>query len=85
MLARELSGSFSYYQEKLAGKAIQCTLVRSVGTPFEEIRGRLVDLGYDRIERICPAERFEPGDGAAPEASTVERLAPALGAALARR
>jgi len=83
LLGREVANSLAYYREKLEGNGLAAVLVRTVGRPFDEIAGRLRELGCGSVEPIDPSSRFEVGalqlDGAA-----LQRIAPAIGAAVGR-
>jgi type IV pilus assembly protein PilM len=52
MMARELTSSFSYYQEKLSGTGIGTAWVRTVTQPFVEIEATLGRLGVERVEAM---------------------------------
>jgi len=84
LLARELGYSLSYYEEKLAGQGIRTLLVRSVATPFDELRPQLAPLRAERIERVDPAAAVESEHGPAVGVEVAQQLAPALGAVLGR-
>ncbi|HXV75161.1 MAG TPA: pilus assembly protein PilM [Candidatus Polarisedimenticolaceae bacterium] len=83
-LAREVSGSLSYYREKLAGRKIETLLVRSVQAPFEEVSAKLDELELATIEPISPADEVDLPPGTRFETSVGVRLAPAIGAAVSR-
>jgi Tfp pilus assembly PilM family ATPase len=84
LLARELGYSLSYYEEKLEGEGIRNLLVRSVTTPFDELRPDLEALRAERVELLDPAAAVETEDGTGFEPELAQRLAPALGAVLGR-
>jgi hypothetical protein len=83
-LAREVTSSLSYYREKLGGTKIEGMLVRTVRTPFEEVVAKLSRLDLARIESIAPTAGIEMPPGGRLEQGVGLRLAPALGAAVAR-
>lgn len=84
VMARELSSSFSYYAEKLAGGGVGTVFVRAVSPSLDEVVPVLERIGVSAIRVIDAAasvdavngSRFEPVDG--------QRLAPALGSAVGR-
>jgi len=84
VLVREVANSFAYYREKLEGRGIRSVLVRSASSPTGELSERLRELGCDDVELVDPTSRFEPGEGVTIDDSTAQRIAPAIGAALAR-
>jgi type IV pilus assembly protein PilM len=84
LLARELAGSFSYYQDKLSGQGIGAVLVRSVAVPFEELASRLSGMGIASVIPLDPTRMVAPSNGARLDAGTAQRIAPALGAAAGR-
>jgi len=84
LFVRELAGSLSYYHEKLEGNGIGTVIVRSVASPFEEIREKLIDVGVKRVEQMNPAGAFTLDEGVTLDADSAQRLAPALGAAVGR-
>jgi type IV pilus assembly protein PilM len=84
-LAREVMNSFSYYREKLAGEGVRTLLVRSAGAPADQVVARLQGLGCERVEPVDVVRAVELGEGVRLDAEQGQRLAPALGAAAARR
>jgi type IV pilus assembly protein PilM len=83
MLAREISSSLSYYQEKLGGRGIDRMLVRTIGPSMDDVRSRLERLGLPSIDPIDPLDALDATDGElTPEVR--QRIAPAVGAALGR-
>jgi type IV pilus assembly protein PilM len=81
MIARELASSLSYYEDKLQGKGIAATYVRSTTRPAEEIGNILKKVGIERTETIHARSFVEPRPGLELPSEVAERLAPALGAA----
>jgi hypothetical protein len=84
MLVREVSNSFSYYQEKLAGAGIKTILVRDVNPTTDELQARLADLGCESIEPIDLLTRLELGEGLQLDRQACLSIASALGAAAGR-
>jgi hypothetical protein len=84
LFVREMAGSLSYYEEKLEGSGIGTMIVRSIASPFEEIREKLADVGVKRVEAMNPAEAFTLDEGVELDGQAAQRLAPALGAAVGR-
>ena len=83
-LVREVTNSFAYYREKLEGRGIRSALVRSSSSPTGELGERLRELGCEEVEAVDPSSRFEPGEGVTIDEATAQRIAPAIGAAVAR-
>jgi hypothetical protein len=83
-LAREISSSFSYYREKLAGEGVGTAFVRTVGTPFEEIDSDLRALGLQGVKLIDVESSLELADGVRYDRDVGQWLAPAVGAAMGR-
>jgi len=83
-LLREISNSFSYYQEKLKGQGVGTVLVRSVGQPAGEVAERLAPLGLERVEIIDAAAWVTRGEGQPLAPEQAQQVAPALGAATGR-
>jgi hypothetical protein len=84
MLAREMSSSFSYYREKLAGEGVKSVIVRNVTPGAEDLEGLLRELGCESVEPLVPTERVELGEGVRLDPETGLSIAAALGAALGR-
>jgi hypothetical protein len=84
LLARELSYSLSYYEEKLGGEGIRTLFVRSLEVPFEELGGQLTSLDAEHVKLINPVDAVDTEDGAKVEPVLAQRLAPALGAVVGR-
>ena len=85
MLVREVSNSFSYYREKLAGEGVRTVLVRTVSEPFEQIAERLGGLGCECVERIDPTAILTLGEDVNLDPERAQRIAPAIGAVAGRR
>jgi Tfp pilus assembly PilM family ATPase len=85
ILTREISASLSYYQDKLEGKKIDRIFVRTAELPLDDIARKLGPLGLTGVESIDPSLLLEPGEGQRPDAALLQRLAPAIGAAMGRR
>jgi Tfp pilus assembly PilM family ATPase len=84
LLAREVSSSFSYYEEKLAGQGIAAVLVRSAAQPFDEVASSLAGLGLPRVEPVDPGALLGLVNGQRLDPETAQRIAPAVGAAAGR-
>jgi type IV pilus assembly protein PilM len=84
-LARETASSLSYYHEKLAGERIGTMIVRSAHQSFDEIAGRLAGCGVERIEPVDTAASVELSQDSRLDPGVAQLIAPALGAAAARR
>jgi len=84
VLVREVANSFAYYREKLEGRGIRSVLVRSSSRPTGELGRRLLELGCGEVDVVDPTIGFESGEGVTMDASTAQRIAPAIGAAVAR-
>jgi Tfp pilus assembly PilM family ATPase len=85
ILTREVSASLSYYQDKLEGKKIDRIFVRTAELPLDDIAHKLGTLGLTAVESIDPTPLLEPGEGQRPDPALLQRLAPAIGAAVGRR
>jgi Tfp pilus assembly PilM family ATPase len=83
-LAREISSSFSYYREKLAGEGVNTAFVRTVGNPFDEVESDLRALGLEGVKLIDIEGSLEMGEGVSYDSELGQRLAPAVGAAMGR-
>jgi hypothetical protein len=83
-LAREISSSFSYYREKLAGQGVGTAFVRTVGVPYDEIEADLRALGLEGVKLIDIEGSLELGEGVPYDREVGQRLAPAVGAAMGR-
>ena len=81
VLARELAASFSYYQEKLAGRGIRRVLVRTIGMPFAEIQALLERVGTEQAQEIDVSWGVTLPEGLSRTGPLAQRIAPALGAA----
>ena len=84
ILAREISGSISYYREKLEGERVGAMLVRAVETTYETLQGVLEDLQLESVELIDPTAKLGVSDGGSIDPQHMQRLAPAIGAAVGR-
>jgi hypothetical protein len=82
-LAREVAHSFSYYREKLGGKGIGSILLRCTSVSSEEISDQLADQ-CDHIQPLKLSDGIELADGVQFDDDAAQRLAPAIGAAIAR-
>jgi len=83
-LARELSYSMSYYEEKLGGQGIGTLFVRSVDEPIEEIGRHLTGLAAENVITIDPVAGLDTEESGSLAPDMAQRIAPALGAALGR-
>lgn len=83
-LARDVAHSFAYYREKLGGEGIGSILVRSTAVPNDEVADQLAGLECDRIRSIEISDSVELADGVQLDEDAAQRLAPAIGAAIAR-
>ena len=83
-LAREVAHSFAYYREKLGGEGIGSILLRSTSVPSDEVAGKLGGLECGRILPIQIGEAVELAEGVHLDDGAAQRLAPAIGAAIAR-
>jgi type IV pilus assembly protein PilM len=83
LLIREIAGSFSYYQEKLAGDAIRTMLVRSSKGSIAELAEPLRGLGVEDIRSIDLGASVDFGTGRL-AAELGQQIAPAIGAAAGR-
>jgi hypothetical protein len=81
LLAREVAGSLSYYEEKLSGRGIGALLVRSVGQPVEEVQAQLAGLGFGSVAPLDPTAALAVGNGASLDPAVAQRVAAAAGAA----
>lgn len=84
LLGREVAGSFSYYEEKLSGSRIGTMIVRSGGPPFDELRRQIEGLPIDEIAPVDVGSRLAPNNGGTLDPLVLQRIAPAVGAALGR-
>jgi hypothetical protein len=84
LLLREVSNSFSYYREKLAGEGVHTVFVRTVSDPFEKVADKLAGLGCERVERIDPTGLLTLGEGVSLDSARLQRIAPAIGAVAGR-
>jgi len=82
VMARELSSSLSYYQEKLAGTGIGTIFVRALSPGLDEIAPMLERVGFGAVRPIAPDGALAPGRRLA--TADFIRAAPALGAAAGR-
>ncbi len=83
-LGREVAHSFAYYREKLDGKGIGSILLRSTSVPSDEVAEQLAGLECDRILPIQIGDTVELAEGVRLDEGAAQRLAPAIGAAIAR-
>jgi len=83
-LSREVAHSFAYYREKLAGEGIGSVLVRSTSVPNDEVADQLAGLECGRILPVQLADSVELAEGVRLDDVAAQRLAPAIGAAIAR-
>jgi hypothetical protein len=81
---REMANSFSYYREKLEGRAIRRLLVRSTSPLADDFAGRLRELGVGSVEPIEALDGLELGEGVRVEPELAARMTAAVGAAIAR-
>jgi hypothetical protein len=84
VMARELTSSFSYYAEKLAGGGVGTVFVRAVSPGLDEVVPVLSRIGVPNVLAIDAAEALDPASGKRFEPQDGQRLAPALGAASGR-
>jgi hypothetical protein len=83
-LSREVAHSFAYYREKLGGEGIGSVLLRSTSVPEDVVAEQLAGLECDRIHTIRPGDTLELAEGVQLDDAAAQRLAPAIGAAIAR-
>ena len=83
-LSREVAHSFAYYREKLGGEGIGSVLLRSTSVPEDVVAEQLAGLECDRIHAIRPGDTLELAEGVQLDDAAAQRLAPAIGAAIAR-
>lgn len=83
-LSREVGHSFSYYREKLGGEGIGTILLRSTSIPNDQIAAQLSGLECDRIVPVQLGESIELAEGISLAEDVAQRLAPSIGAAVAR-
>ena len=83
-LSREVAHSFAYYREKLGGEGIGSVLLRSTSVPEDVVAEQLAGLECDRIFPIRPGDTVELAEGVQLDDAAAQRLAPAIGAAIAR-
>jgi Tfp pilus assembly PilM family ATPase len=83
-LAREITSSLSYYEEKLAGRGVAALFVRSVGGPLDEVGEKLRRLGLANVQRVDPLAALTTGEGVQLDAESGQWIAPAIGAAVGR-
>ena len=83
-LEREIRNSLAYHQEKLGGEGLSATLVRSVGSPLEDVQERLAAIGIANVEGIDPSRQIALPEGARLDPEVGQRIAPAVGAAAGR-
>jgi hypothetical protein len=84
VMARELSSSLSYYQDKLSGVGIGTLFVRAVAPGLDEVVPVLERLGVTSVRPIDPATVVDSLNGSRFDLLDGQRLAPALGAASGR-
>jgi len=83
-LSRELAHSFAYYHEKLGGEGLGAILLRSTSLPNGQVSDQLSGLQCDRIIPIELGDTVELAEGVTLDHDAAQRLAPAIGAAVAR-
>jgi len=83
-LAREVAHSFAYYREKLDGEGIGSVLLRSTSVSMDEVAAQLAGLECGRVLPIEVGGRVELAEGVRLDDAASQRLAPAIGAAIAR-
>jgi Tfp pilus assembly PilM family ATPase len=84
VMARELAGSLSYYQEKLSGQGLAATWVRSVGMPCDAAMALLDHLGFGGVRAIDVAEALQLPAGLRLDPEVGQKIAAAVGAASGR-
>jgi type IV pilus assembly protein PilM len=84
VMGRELTSSFSYYEQKLSGVGIGTVFVRAVSPGLDDVVPVLQRIGVSSVKTIDPAAAVEPGSGSRLAPEDGQRLAPALGAASGR-
>ena len=82
IMARELTTSFSYYEEKLAGRGIATAIIRTVAQPVDEVAAVLSRLGVASVEPIDLTPFVSPPEGKLLDPSRMHRAAPAIAAAV---
>ncbi len=83
-MARELAGSFSYYQEKLGGQGVGALFLRTVAEPYDQLEKMVRDLGIERVEPVDPTAGLDLVEGFRLDPEVAQRIAPAVGAAAGR-
>jgi hypothetical protein len=83
-LSREVAHSFAYYREKLGGEGIGSVLLRSTSVSNEEVAEQLAGLECEHIRPLQLADTVELAEGVQLDDAAAQRLAPAIGAAIAR-
>jgi Tfp pilus assembly PilM family ATPase len=84
MFLREIASSFSYYREKLDGQGVQTLFVRNAGAALDGFGERLREFGCAEVELLDPASRIELAEGVRIDSGEAQRIASAIGAAIAR-
>ena len=84
VIARELSSSISYYQEKLSGAGLGTVFARAVEPGLDEMVPVLERLGVSSVRAVDPATAVEMAASDRFDPLEAQRLAPALGAASGR-
>ena len=84
VMGRELTSSFSYYEQKLSGAGIGTVFVRAVSPGVDDVLPILQRIGVASIRIIDPVAAVEAGSASPIAPEDVQRLAPALGAASGR-
>jgi len=83
-LLREVGHSFSYYREKLGGEGIGSVLLRATSVSSDAVMEQLSGLDCGQIRALEFGDSVELGEGVKLDAEAAQRLAPAIGAAIAR-
>ncbi|MDH3627046.1 MAG: pilus assembly protein PilM [Acidobacteriota bacterium] len=83
-LLRELSSSFSYYEEKLGGEGVGRVILRNVANDNDALEARLGQIGCGRIETLTSSDAIDLAPGVGFSGSQATVLAPAIGVVAGR-
>jgi hypothetical protein len=83
-LVREVGHSISYYREKLGGEGLAGLLLRATSVPVERVVQQLSGLECGTVRTLELGDSIDLGAGVRLDAEAAQRLAPAIGAAIAR-
>jgi hypothetical protein len=83
-MARELTSSLSYYEDKLLGAGVGTLFVRAVAPGLDEVVPALERLGVVSVKAIDAGASLDPSSASRLDPVDGQRLAPALGGASGR-